>query len=89
MTLKYEDASMLKPKIHFEKLGIISGNSKRLLECYVDTRLFSQHKCYDEWYITDCTSPSELGLDLRCLFTLSDRFEIRVVRDGIEIEERC
>ena len=87
MTLKYEDANMLKPKIHFEKLGIISGNSKRFLESYVDMRLFSQRKSYDEWVVD--YDEIELDLDLKDLFILSDRFEIRIVRDGIEIEERC
>lgn len=77
----------MKTKVHFERLGIISGESKRLLEDYVDTRLFSQRKSYDEWYIEDYTKPLELDLDLRDLFILSGRFEIRVGDGWIELEE--
>ncbi len=77
----------MKAKVHLSRLGIISGESKRLLEGYVDTRLFSQYKSYDVWYIQDYTKPLELDMDLRDLFILSERFEIRVGNGWIELEE--
>mgnify|MGYP003646193876 CR=1 FL=1 len=75
----------MKTKLHFERLGIISGESKRLLEDYVDTRYFSQRKSYDEWVVD--YDEIELSLDLKDLFILSERFEIRVGDGWIELEE--
>jgi len=78
----------MKTEIHFERLGIISGESKRLLEDYVDTRLFSQRKSYDEWYVEQYTIPWEADLDLKDLFILSEKFDIRVGDGWIELEEK-
>ncbi len=75
----------MKTKVHLSRLGIISGESKRLLEDYVDTRCFSQYKSYDEWVVD--WSDIELDLDLRDLFILSERFGIRVGNGWIELEE--
>ena len=75
----------MKTKVHFERLGIISGDSKRLLEGYVDTRYFSQRKSYDEWVVD--YDEIELELDLKDLFILSEKFEIRVGDGWIELEE--
>ena len=76
---------MMKTKVHFERLGVISGESKRLLENYIDTRLFSQRKSYDEWIVD--YDEIKLDLDLKDLFILSERFEIRVGDGWIELEE--
>ncbi len=75
----------MKTKVHLSRLGIISGDSKRLLEAYVDTRAFSQRKCYDEWVVDWCAI--DLDLDLRDLFILSERFDIRVGNGWVELEE--
>ena len=77
----------MKTKVCFERLGVISGESKRLLEDYVDTRYFSQRKSYDEWWIADYTTLLELELELSDLFILSEKFEIRVGDGWIELEE--
>lgn len=76
---------MMKIKVHLSRLGIISGESKRLLEDYVDTRAFSQRKSYDEWVVD--WSDIELDLDLRDLFILYERFDVRVGKGWIELEE--
>ena len=48
--------------IHLGRLGIIEGDAKRLLEPYVDGRLFSQRKTYDEYYFDEATV--ELTIDV-------------------------
>tara|TARA_R100000541_G_C1897352_1_gene83927 strand:- start:2980 stop:3213 length:234 start_codon:yes stop_codon:yes gene_type:complete len=75
----------MKTKVHLSRLGIISGDSKRLLEDYVYTGAFSQRKSYDEWVVD--WSDIELDLDMRDLFILSHKFEIRVGDGWIELEE--
>lgn len=53
----------MKTGLELGSLGIISGEQKQALECYVDTRVFSQCKSYDEYYVDlinfECVLDSE------------------------------
>ena len=66
-------------------LGIISGEQRRSLECYVDARAFRQRKTYDEYYV-DLTN-FECNLDLRDLMILAERFKIKVLEDSVMVTD--
>lgn len=67
------------------RLGIINGNAKRQLEVYVDSRLFSQRKDYDEYQVD--TDEVKIRMDIKDLFILSDKFDVRVGDGWVELEE--
>lgn len=67
------------------RLGIINGNAKRQLEVYVDSRLFSQRKDYDEYQVD--TDEVKIRMDIKDLFILSDKFDVRVGNGWVELEE--
>ena len=67
------------------RLGIINGNAKRQLEVYVDSRLFSQRKDYDEYQVD--TDEVKIRMDIKDLFILSDKFNVRVGDGWVELEE--
>ena len=67
------------------RLGIIDGNCKRQLEVYVDSRLFSQRKDYDEYQVD--TDEVKIRMDIKDLFILSDKFNVRVGDGWVELEE--
>ncbi len=71
--------------IHLGRLGIISGDSKRLLEPYVDSRLFSQRKFYDEYTLD--TDSVKIRMDIKDLFILSEKFIVTVGEGWVELEE--
>ena len=71
--------------IHLGRLGLISGDSKRLLEPYVDSRLFSQRKSYDEYTID--TASVKIRMDIKDLFILSEKFIVTVGDGWVELEE--
>jgi len=66
-------------------LGIISGEQRRSLECYVDARAFRQRKTHDEYYV-DLTN-FECNLDLRDLMILAERFKIIVLEDAVIVTD--
>ena len=67
------------------RLGIINGNAKRQLEVYVDSRLLSQRKDYDEYQVD--TDEVKIRMDIKDLFILSDKFNVRVGDGWVELEE--
>lgn len=73
----------MKVRLELGNLGIISGEQKRALECYVDARAFSQRKSYDEYYVDLINF--ECVLDLRDLMILAESFEIIVTEDSVII----
>lgn len=68
-------------------LGIIEGDKKRMLECYVDGRLFRQRKTFDEYYVDDTNFSIEL--DLRDLQFLAESFRVTVLPDCVIISEQA
>ncbi len=73
----------MKARLELGVLGIISGEQRRALECYIDARAFRQRKSFDEYYV-DLTNV-ELELDLRDLMILAERFKVIVLEDAIII----
>lgn len=71
--------------IQLGRLGIIEGDAKRLLEPYVDGRLFSQRKTYDEYTID--TDIVKIRMDIKDLFILSEKFIVTVGDGWVELEE--
>ena len=71
--------------LHLGRLGIIEGDAKRLLEPYVDGRLFSQRKNYDEYTID--TDSVKIRMDIKDLFILSEKFIVNVENGWVELEE--
>jgi hypothetical protein len=66
-------------------LGIIEGREKRILECYVDERLFRQRKSYDEYYVD--VSNAEVKADLSALMLLAETFKVSVGIDCVMISQ--
>ena len=75
----------MKTRLELGTLGIISGEQKRALECYVDVRAFRQRKTFDEYYV-DLTN-FERVLDLRDLMILAERFKIIVLEDAVIVTD--
>ena len=76
----------MKVRLEIGSIGIIGGDDKRALECYVDTRMFRQRKSYDEYYI-DCTN-IEVDIDLNDLMILGEDFKVVVLSDSVIISTR-
>ena len=72
-------------RLELGRLGIISGEQKRALECYVDARAFRQRKTFDEYYV-DLTN-FERVIDLRDLMILAERFKIIVLEDAVIVTD--
>ena len=75
----------MKVRLELGTLGIITGKERRVLECYVDSRLFRQRKTFDEYYV-DATN-FEVDVDLQDLMILADNFKIIVLGDSVLIAE--
>ena len=75
----------MKTRLELGSLGIISGEQKRALECYVDARAFRQRKTFDEYYV-DFTN-FERVIDLRDLMILAERFKIIVLEDAVIVTD--
>lgn len=67
-------------------IGIIDGDSKRLLQLYVDETIFRQRKSYDEFYMDQ--NMFVLDLDIDDLMRLSRCFNIEVFQKSISITVR-
>lgn len=76
---------MIIVDLQLHKLGIIGGDAKRQLEVYVDSRLFSQRKDYDEYTIN--VNEVKIRMDIKDLFILSNSFDVRVGDGWVELEE--
>ena len=76
---------MIIVDLQLHRLGIIEGDAKRQLEVYVDSRLFSQRKDYDE-YTTE-VNEVKIRMDIKDLFILSNSFDVRVGDGLVELEE--
>ena len=74
----------MKVKINLDGLGIIEGDQKRLLENYVDERLLTQRKQYDEYYVN--IAVLEIEIDIRDLMILAEKFKVTVLESGVTIE---
>jgi len=72
-------------KIEFS-LSIITGDEKRLLEDYVDSRYFVQRKSYDEYYVK-CQIDS-LNVDLTDLMILAKQFRVEVLPMSVVITQK-
>ena len=64
-------------------LGIISGEKKRALECYVDSRYFTQRKSYDEYYVVADNVSADLGIN--DLMILAENFTVTITVDSVDI----
>ena len=64
-------------------LGLITGEEKRVLECYIDPRFFRQRKQFDEYYVD--TTNLNTKLDLKDLMILAESFKVRVLDDCVMI----
>lgn len=64
-------------------IGIIDGDSKRLLQLYVNETIFRQRKSYDEFYMDQ--NMFVLDLDIDDLMILSRCFNIEVFQKSISI----
>lgn len=62
-------------------LGIMEGDKKRALECYVDAREFQQRKSYDEYFLNN--NLRNIELDIRDLLILAEQFIVTVGVDTI------
>ncbi len=76
----------MKTRFELGTLGIVEGDHKRMLENYIDERLFRQRKNYDEYYI-DVTS-YEVDVELGDLMLLGETFKVVVLEDAIIIADR-
>lgn len=75
----------MRARLELGSLGIISGEQRKALECYIDARSFRKRKSFDEYYV-DLTNV-ELELDLRDLMILAERFKVVVLEDAIIIAD--
>lgn len=76
---------MIIVDLQLHRLGIIEGDAKRQLEVYVDSRLFSQRKDYDEYTID--INEVKIRMDIKDLFILSSSFDVRVGDGWVELGE--
>jgi len=66
-------------------LGIITGEQKRALEQYIDSRFFSQRKSYDEYYVD--IDVVQIEITVNDLLILAENFKITVA-GMIELEAK-
>ena len=71
---------MVRDSLNIE-VGLLTGEQKRALECYVDARCFRQRKSYDEYYVD--TDPVAISLRLQDLYVLAEEFTIEVGPDAV------
>jgi len=68
------------------ELGIISGDQKRALECYVDSRFFKQRKSYDEYYVEIDTVVFNHGIN--DLMILAEEFSVVITSNFIYLKDK-
>ncbi len=74
-------------RLELGSLGILSGEQKRALEAYIDSRIFTQRKQFDE-YTVDTTN-QYAALDLGDLRILAEEFKVLVLEDSVLLADRC
>ena len=74
----------MKIKLNVECLGLITGDEKRVLECYIDARLFDQRKCYDEYYVQQLVHLVDLYIN--DLMRLAEQFTVTVGSDCVYLK---
>lgn len=75
----------MKVKIELNE-GIVTGDTKRLLEQYNTGLVFTQRKSYDEYY---SRTEKEVDITLEVLSLISERLNVEVQGDVISITEHC
>ena len=73
-------------RVELGGLGIIGGHKKRFLENYIDERLFTQRKTYDEYYID--VSNVKINIDLGLLMILAEQFKIIILEDCVILSDK-
>ena len=76
----------MKTRLELGTIWIIEGNDKRVLECYVDERLFTQRKTFDEYYI-DVTNHA-VNIEIGDLMVLAENFKVLVTDDAVIISDK-
>ena len=66
------------------ELGIISGDQKRALECYVDSRFFVRRKSYDEYYVE--VEIVEFRHGVNDLMILAEDFDVSINSNSITLK---
>jgi hypothetical protein len=75
----------MKVKIELNE-GIVTGDTKRLLEQYDTGLVFTQRKSYDEYY---SRTEKEVDTTLEVLSLISEQLNVEVQGDVISITEHC
>ena len=75
----------MKVKIELNE-GIVTGDTKRLLEQYDTGLVFIQRKSYDEYY---SKTEKEVDTSLEVLSLISERLNVEIQGDIISITEYC
>jgi K+/H+ antiporter YhaU regulatory subunit KhtT len=74
-------------KVKFElDEGIVTGDTKRLIELYNTGIVFTQRKSYDEYY---SETEQEVDTTLEVLSLISERLDVEVRGDVVVITENC
>ena len=68
------------------EFSIIDGDTMRLLENYLDTRIFEQRKSFDEYYVM--TSQVEMEVNLGILMILSEGVHVEVYKDSVTLRSK-
>lgn len=64
-------------------VGIITGDQKRVLECYIDARFFRQRKSFDEYYVD--VDIVEFDHGINDLMILASEFSVSVTSNSISL----
>lgn len=67
----------------FVNVGIITGDQKKVLECYIDSRYFRQRKSFDEYYVDADRDNFKPGIN--DLQILAEQFVVEVTTDAVLI----
>ena len=73
-------------RLDFRSMGIISGDQKRALECFVDCRAFKQRKNFDEFTFT--SEEWDVSVSVKDLMILAEVFVVAVTEDSIVLSDR-
>lgn len=71
--------------MYLGELGIIEGEAKRVLECYIDTRHFIRRKQYDEYTLG--VQEVNVVFDVVDLMILAEKFKVTVTHNDVVLSE--